>query len=108
MAANRLIYESMIDDRASSDGVFRLRRELFTDPDIFDLEMAAIFEKSWLFIGLASQVAKPHDFFTALMGRQPVLVTRDAAGEIHCFLNTCLHRGAVVCPNQSGNRRNHV
>ena len=108
MAANRLIYESMIDDRAATDGVFRVRRELFTDPDIFELEMAAIFEKSWLFIGLASQVAKPHDFFTALMGRQPVLVTRDASGEIHCFLNTCLHRGAVVCPNQSGNRRNHV
>ncbi len=31
------------------------------------------------------------------MGEEPVLVTRDAHGQIRAFLNTCRHRGMRVC-----------
>jgi phenylpropionate dioxygenase-like ring-hydroxylating dioxygenase large terminal subunit len=107
MSITSLDIERMIDDRPA-DGIFRVRREVFTDPDIFDLEIAHIFEGTWLFIGLESQIAKPHDFVTTYMGRQPVLLMRDAQGKVGCFLNTCRHRGTIVCPYRSGNQSIHV
>jgi len=99
--------DTLIDDRPG-EGVFRLRRKIFRDPDIFEAELAHIFEGTWVFIGLESQAARPHDYFTAHVGRQPVLVTRDGDGVLRCFYNTCRHRGTQVCPYQGGNAKFHV
>jgi|UPI0004AA2560 benzoate/toluate 1,2-dioxygenase alpha subunit/2,4,5-trichlorophenoxyacetic acid oxygenase 1 len=98
---------AMIDDRPS-DGVFRVRREVFLDPRIFELEISRIFESTWVFIGLESQVAKPHDFITTYIGRQPVILTRNAEGMLGCFLNSCRHRGTLLCPYGKGNQKFHV
>lgn len=99
--------DALIDDRPE-EGVFRVRREIFRDPAVYEAELAHIFEGTWIFIGLASQVRRPHDYFTTHVGRQPVLVTRDAQGELHCFYNSCRHRGTMVCPYQGGNAKFHV
>ncbi|MCR0985434.1 aromatic ring-hydroxylating oxygenase subunit alpha [Roseomonas populi] len=97
----------LVDDRPA-DGVFRIHRDLFRDPAVFAQEMERVFEGTWNFVGLESQVAKPNDFFTTHIGRQPVLVTRDSDGLVHAFLNTCRHRGAVVCPFRKGRAKFHV
>jgi benzoate/toluate 1,2-dioxygenase alpha subunit len=89
-------------------GEFRVHRDVFRDPDIFALEMANIFEASWVFVGLESQVAKPNDFLTTWVGRQPVIISRDAAGDLQCHFNTCPHRGATVCRTRTGNAKSHV
>lgn len=97
----------IIDDRPL-DGVFRVHRDAFTDPEVFELEMKHIFESTWMFVGLESQVAKPHDFFTTTIGRQPVIVSRGNDGKLGCFLNSCRHRGMLVCPHRNGNQQYHV
>ncbi|MEJ7929677.1 aromatic ring-hydroxylating dioxygenase subunit alpha [Ramlibacter sp. AN1015] len=98
---------ALVDDRPA-DGVFAVSREVFTDPELFALEMAHVFEGTWLFLGLESQIPRPHDFVTLHMGRQPVVLSRDADGRIRCFYNSCRHRGAMVVPWRSGNQRVHV
>jgi len=35
---------------------FRVHRDIFREPDIFDLEMRHIFESTWVFLGFACQV----------------------------------------------------
>ena len=102
-----LSLDGLVDDRAA-DGIFRVSREVFTDLAVYEAEMAHIFESTWLFIGLESQIPAPHDFVTTHMGRQPVILTRDAQGRLGCFLNSCRHRGAIVCPYKQGNQRMHV
>lgn len=97
----------LVIDRPA-DHVFDVHRDIFRDPEIFELEMKHIFEATWIFIGLESQVPKPHDFFTGWLGRQPIIVMRDGAGKIGCFLNSCRHRGAVVAHTAHGNTRSHV
>jgi benzoate/toluate 1,2-dioxygenase alpha subunit/2,4,5-trichlorophenoxyacetic acid oxygenase 1 len=99
--------DHLIDDRPEA-GIFRVRREIFRDPAVFAQEMTQVFESTWIFIGLETQVRNPNDFFTTYLGRQPILVTRDADGKLHCLLNSCRHRGTIVCPFQAGNRRLHV
>ena len=87
-------------------GRYQIDREAFTNPAIFELEMKHIFERNWVFLGHESQIAKPNDFMTTHLGRQPVLLTRDRSGEIHCFINACSHRGARLCRERRGNKKN--
>jgi benzoate/toluate 1,2-dioxygenase alpha subunit/2,4,5-trichlorophenoxyacetic acid oxygenase 1 len=96
-----------VDDRPA-DGVFRVGREAFTSREIFELELRHVFESTWVFVGLESQVRSPHDFVTTYIGRQPVILSRAADGSLHCVLNSCRHRGSLVCPTRAGNRKMHV
>lgn len=98
---------ALVDDRPD-DGVFRVSRRVFTDQDVFDLEMKHIFEGGWVFVGLASQAPKPHDFLTTTIGRRPLIVMRDGNGELGCFYNTCTHKGARICRLGAGNKKLHV
>jgi phenylpropionate dioxygenase-like ring-hydroxylating dioxygenase large terminal subunit len=97
----------LIDDRPDAD-VFELDRRIFTDAQVYELEMTRIFERTWVFVGLDAQIPQPHDFLTGYIGRQPILLMRDKDGAIGCFLNTCRHRGTIVCPFKQGQRKLHV
>jgi benzoate/toluate 1,2-dioxygenase alpha subunit/2,4,5-trichlorophenoxyacetic acid oxygenase 1 len=107
MGSSGIDVDALIDDRADA-GIFRVRRDVFHDPAIFALEMEHIFEGTWLFLGLACQIPAPHDFFTTTLGRQPIIVMRDGAGRVGAFLNTCRHRGGLVCPLRAGTARFHI
>ncbi|MSQ72470.1 MAG: hypothetical protein EXR27_14440 [Betaproteobacteria bacterium] len=96
-----------VDDRPD-DGVFRLHRDIFADPELFELEQKYIFERTWVFLGLDSQLPEPHDFITTAIGRNSVLVARDAKGGIGAFLNVCRHKGTSLSRVESGNARYHV
>jgi phenylpropionate dioxygenase-like ring-hydroxylating dioxygenase large terminal subunit len=97
----------LIDDRPAA-GVFRVHRDAFRDAAVFAREMALFFERGWVFVGHASQVAQPHDFMTLRVSRQPLVVMRDGDGKLHCVHNSCRHKGAMVCHNLRGNRPLHV
>jgi phenylpropionate dioxygenase-like ring-hydroxylating dioxygenase large terminal subunit len=81
---------------------------VYTDPAVFELEMARIFRRAWLWLGHESQTRAPGDFFTTRMARERIIVARHADGRLHAFHNRCTHRGAEVCPAQSGNARSFV
>ena len=83
-------------------------RRIYTDPEIFELEMQTIFARSWLFLCHESQIPEPGDFFQSVMGRDNVLVVRQRDGSIKAMLNTCAHRGNAVCRAEEGNARNFL
>lgn len=98
---------ALIDDRPD-EGVFRIHRAMFDDPDLFELEMRHIFESGWLFLGLECQAAGPHDFFTVNMGRVPALVMRGGDGVLRGFVNSCPHKGARIAHAACGHARQLV
>jgi phenylpropionate dioxygenase-like ring-hydroxylating dioxygenase large terminal subunit len=79
-----------------------VHRQLYTDPAIFDLEMKRIFGTAWIYIGHESQVKKPGDYFATQIGRHPVVMTRDAEGQLRVIRNQCAHRGAMVVATERG------
>jgi benzoate/toluate 1,2-dioxygenase alpha subunit len=81
----------------AAKGLYRTRRDMFTDSELFELEMKHIFEGNWVYLAHESQVANPNDYFTTYIGRQPVVITRNKDGELNCLINACSHRGAVLC-----------
>ena len=99
---NDMNVAKFIDDRPDA-GVFRVSRALFSDPELFALEMSHVFERGWVFLGMSSQAENPHDFFTTTVGRVPVLVTRDKEGTLRAFVNSCPHKGARIASQPSGN-----
>ena len=80
-----------------------ISREIFVSDEIYRQEQERIFARAWLLIGHDSQVPKPGDFFASSMGEESVILCRDAAGQIHVFLNSCRHRGMKVCRYDQGN-----
>src|SRR5262252_913323 len=82
-----------VDDRPA-EGVFRVHRDVYSDPELFELEQKFIFERTWNFLALESQIVRPNDFVTGHIGRTPVLVSRDSAGRLAAFVNVCRHKGA--------------
>jgi len=81
----------------------RVRREVYTDPGIFELEMQRIHEKVWIYCGHESQVPKAGDYYTVQIGRQPMLMVRGSDGGISVLYNRCPHRGNMMCGDRSGN-----
>lgn len=96
-----------VDDRPE-EGVFGVHRDIYSDPELFELEMKFIFERTWNFLTVESQIAKPHDYVTTWIGRTPIVVSRDAKGKICAFLNSCRHKGSTVCRFEKGNAKYHV
>ena len=100
--------ESRLDGIIQDDpdkGRFRVRRDMFTDEELFELEMKHIFEGNWIYMAHESQVPNPGDYFTLYMGRTPVVITRDKDGELHALVNACSHRGAMLCRFKRRNQR---
>ncbi len=83
----------------------RIHRSVYTDPAIFDLEMARIFGRAWIYVGHASQVPNPGDYAATRIGRQPVVMVRHGDGSIRVLHNRCGHKGAEVVGNRCGSVR---
>jgi benzoate/toluate 1,2-dioxygenase alpha subunit len=81
----------------------RVHRLCYVDPDLFELELKNIFEKTWVYAGHESQVPKAADYSTFLIGRQPMALLRDADGKVGVFHNRCPHRGAKLLTLLHGN-----
>ena len=80
-----------------------MRREVYTDPQIFELEMQRIHETVWIYCGHESQVPKPGDYYTVQIGRQPMIMVRGADGKVNVLYNRCPHRGNMMCGDRNGN-----
>ena len=90
---------AMIDER---EGRFRVDRAIYSDPDIFELEMDLFFEGGWVFLAHESQIRNSGDYFSTRIGRQPVFLVRKKDGGIGGFINACAHRAATLVPLEHG------
>ena len=68
-------------------GNFRCKREIFTDEQLFELEMKHIFEGNWVYLAHESQLPNINDYYSTNIGRQPVFITRNKDGELNAFLH---------------------
>jgi nitrite reductase/ring-hydroxylating ferredoxin subunit len=82
--------------------------EIFADEDVYQVELDRIFGRSWLVVGHESEIAKNGDYMLRYMGEDEVIVNRDESGQIRVMLNSCRHRGTVVCRDEKGNSSHFV
>jgi phenylpropionate dioxygenase-like ring-hydroxylating dioxygenase large terminal subunit len=78
---------------------------VLTDPAVFQLEVERVFARTWYFLGHESELPAPGDYITRWYVNDPILVTRGKDGSLRAFLNSCMHRGTMLCTADSGNRK---
>ena len=91
-------------DRNPQAGIFRVHRDAYKSPEIFELEKQKIFSKCWLYLGHESEVAKKNDYVSRRVGGRELVFLRDRDGELRAFYNSCTHRGPIVVRETRGNR----
>lgn len=74
----------------------------YTDPQLFALEQAKIFEDMWFCVARGSDIPTPGSFRTVQVGTESVIVSRNRRGEVRAMLNVCRHRGARICTAETG------
>lgn len=76
---------------------------IYTDERVYARELQRIFlGRSWNYVGLDCELPEPGNYIRSFVGAVPVVVTRDAAGEVHVFENRCAHRGVEFCRSYRG------
>lgn len=99
---------TLIDNRPATMDVAslvepdRVHRSVYTDPQIFDLEMDRIWHRTWIYVGHESQVKEPGHYYATTIGKQPVLLTRHTDGNFHVLYNRCAHKGALLVGDRCG------
>ena len=79
-----------------------IHSSVYSEPEIFQLEMDRLFHSRWLFLGHTSQLDKAGAFITGRIGSVPVACVKGKDGDIKTFINRCPHRGAQVCQGSAG------
>jgi choline monooxygenase len=74
----------------------------YTDASMAALERERVFAATWQAVGNVEQLARAGDFFTTEVAGEPLLVVRDAGGELRAFYNVCRHHAAAVATAECG------
>ena len=94
------IKDLIIDDR--DQGIFKVHRSALTSKELFALEQERVFEQCWLYLGHESEVSKPGEYRRREVAGRPVFFARGNDGQVRAFLNSCPHRGAMICRQDEG------
>ena len=84
-------------------GIFRVHRSAMTSPEILQMEQERVFNKCWLYLCHESEVENPGDYRRRNVAGRPLFFVRGSDGKVRVFLNTCTHRGALICRRDQGN-----
>ncbi len=80
----------------------RVHKRVYIDPDVFELEMERLWQRTWLYVGHESQVPQAGNYFATTLARQPVLMIRHTDGRVHVLYNRCAHKGAMLVGDGCG------
>jgi choline monooxygenase len=84
-----------------------LRAAAYTDPKWLDLELRAVFGRTWQWICHVEKVRAPGSYVSATVAGMPIALVRDRAGRLRAFYNVCKHRAHELLSG-SGITRNIV
>ena len=91
-----------------ADSVGSVPASNYYDHHRWELEMSRIFRRVPLVLGFSCELAEPHSWKALEVGGTPILLTRNADGELRGFVNMCSHRGAQLVEPGHGNSRRFV
>lgn len=87
---------------------YPLESHFYTSPEVFDLDMRAIFGRYWFFATTEAQIPEAGDYVTVELGPWSVMVLRDDDEQVAAFHNVCRHRGARILNDAQGSVGNLV
>lgn len=77
---------------------------IYTSEAVVAAERDRVFARDWICVGRAEALREPGDYLTYDLAGQPIIVLRDADGEIRALSNVCRHRMSTLLTG-SGNAK---
>jgi choline monooxygenase len=93
---------SAYNDNACLEDAFTIPSSWYTHPEMLELELRAVFGRTWQMIGRTGHISSPGDYVTAQVANEPVLAVRNADGSLKAFFNVCRHHAAAVATEPCG------
>ena len=81
----------------------RVHRDLYVDPEVFQLEMERLWSRTWIYVGHTSQVPQAGDFITVDIAAKPLILVRQTDGSVRVLMNRCAHKGTKLVYDFAGN-----
>ncbi len=94
--AKRLLSHIQNGTAESAPYQYKVDIAKYTDPDLWSEEVAVFYKRSPIVAGMSCELPGPGTYKAQEIVGIPVLLVRDAKGELNAFLNVCRHRGAPV------------
>lgn len=79
-----------------------LEAPFYISQEWFDLDIDAIFAKSWIFVANEAEIPEAGDYVVIDMGRYSIIVARDDDENVVAYHNVCRHRGARILNDACG------
>ncbi|HKQ47608.1 MAG TPA: aromatic ring-hydroxylating dioxygenase subunit alpha [Phycisphaerae bacterium] len=90
------------DASASLARAYTIPAPWYVDPRIDAQERAAVFGRTWQYVGRVDQLAAPGSFITADVAGEPIVIVRGADNTLRAFFNVCRHHAALVACEPAG------
>ena len=81
----------------------RVHRDVYLDPELFQLEMERLWSRAWIYACHASQLPGEGDYVTVDVAGKPLIVLRQGDGSIRALVNRCAHKGTKLTAEAAGN-----
>lgn len=85
-----------------------LASPFYTDREVFELDVEAIFARHWVFVASEPEIPEAGDYVTVQVGTYSVILVRDDDDSIRGFHNVCRHRGSRLLHDPRGSVGNIV
>ncbi|MCB1623583.1 MAG: Rieske 2Fe-2S domain-containing protein [Pseudomonadales bacterium] len=80
-----------------------VHRDVYTDPELFEIEQEHLWRNAWIYLGHDSQVPKSGDFYSTQIAGRPLFMLRGTDGVVRVLYNRCAHKGAKLINAVAGN-----
>jgi phenylpropionate dioxygenase-like ring-hydroxylating dioxygenase large terminal subunit len=81
----------------------RVHRDLYIDPEVFELEQQHFFANTWNYAGHDSQLPNMGDYIRTEIAGQPLIVVRHTDDSVRVLMNRCAHKGSRLVNAPCGN-----
>lgn len=82
-------------------------KSIYTSDEFLAQEIEHVFAKDWFCAGRANSLKEAGDYITLELAGQPIMVVRDADGQLRAQSNVCLHRMSTLLEG-AGNTKSIV
>jgi glycine betaine catabolism A len=79
-----------------------LPRELYVSEEAFQFDSQVMLKSVWLYACTVAHVKNPGDYFVFELASNSIIIVRGRDNEVRAFWNSCRHRGAKICLEQTG------
>ncbi|MEM7103272.1 MAG: aromatic ring-hydroxylating dioxygenase subunit alpha [Bacteroidota bacterium] len=78
--------------------------DFYLDKNVFEWQKQHLFPKSWQYVAPATELKANNSTYPFELCGEPLVLTRDKNGELHCLSNVCTHRGNLLVTEKGAAR----